>query len=241
MKHTVLIVDDERLARLALRRLLEERPDIEVVGEARSIQTAAEQLAELSPEIVFLDVEMPGGSGFDLFGLCDVRARVVFVTAYDDYAVRAFEVNALDYLVKPVQAEHIDRVLQRVDRPEVKPSPPTSALVGNDVVCLMEASAMKFARVSDITHIAAADDYTEVYLATGRMALVAVPLREWEERLPSDRFVRTHRSLLVNLHYVEEVTHADGRWLIRLRDVPSPLPMSRRFAQSLRKSLRVGV
>ena len=236
--HRALIVDDERLARVALREVLEIRPDVEVVGEADCIDTAVQLVGELRPDVIVLDVQMPGESGFDLFDRAEVTASVVFVTAYDEYAVRAFEVNALYYLVKPVGPEQIDRSLKRLCTTE--PPAPTRPLDLDDVVCLNEGQSMKFASVKSIVFISAADDYTEVHTDSGKVALVPTALREWEERLPAERFARTHRSTLVNLSYIDEVLHEGGTWTVTLRGVEATLPMSRRFAQALRKRLDTG-
>ncbi len=238
-----LIVDDERLARLALRSLLEERPDVTVVGEADSVVAARQRVAELKPDVVFLDVHMPGGSGFELFreGLA---AKVVFCTAYEQFAVRAFEVNALDYLVKPVGPEQIDRALSRLQvaptangAPAATP-PNDAALALDDLVSLREAHTLRFTRVRDVTHIQAADDYSEVHLVAGLAALVDVTLRRWELRLPASDFVRIHRSTLVNLHHVAEVRHADGHWQVVLQGVAEPLVVSRRVGRELGERLR---
>jgi two-component system LytT family response regulator len=226
-----LIVDDERLARVALRSLLEERGDVEVVGEADCVAAARLRLAELKPDVVFLDVQMPGGSGFELFG-DGLRTKVIFCTAYEQYAVRAFEVNALDYLVKPVSPEQVDRALQRLRLP-AEPNREDAPLGLDDLVALREAHALRFAPARDITFILAADDYSEVHLVTGEPALVDVTLRRWEARLPAADFVRIHRSTLVNLHHVARVEYAGERWQVVLEHGAAPLPVSRRIGREL--------
>lgn len=231
-----LIVDDERLARVALRNVLEERGDVEVVGEADSVGAAREKLQALAPDVVFLDVQMPGGSGFELFK-DEVRAKVVFCTAYEQYAVRAFEVNALDYLVKPVAPEQVDRALRRLVRPAEMQPDVSEPLEADDLVALRETRGLRFTKVRDITYIQAADDYSEVRLVDGATALVNVPLRRWEARLPAADFVRIHRSSLVNLRHVEEVQHVDGRFQVVLRGGPA-LAVSRRMASELKQRLR---
>jgi two-component system LytT family response regulator len=246
----VLIVDDERLARVALRSVLAERADVEIVGEADSVASARRKMAELSPDLIFLDVNMPGGSGFELFRE-PVSARVVFCTAYEQFAVRAFEVNALDYLVKPVGPEQIERALSRVPAAPVVASGLTGSaatgseaqdapLVLDDLVALRESHALRFVRVRDIVHLRAADDYSEVHLSSGRPALVDVTLRRWELRLPPADFVRIHRSSLVNLHHIDEVRYIDGRWEIAMRSSGESelLTVSRRVGRELGDRLR---
>ena len=111
-----LLIDDERLARTDLRSLLSEYQTIEVVGEADSVQTAVALIAAEEPDLLFLDIQMPGESGFDLLDKIDLQARIIFVTAYDEYAIRAFEVDAIDYLLKPVNPERLKTALERLDR-----------------------------------------------------------------------------------------------------------------------------
>jgi two-component system LytT family response regulator len=223
------IVDDERLARVALRDLLLELGSVEVVGEADSVAAARERLASLAVDVVFLDVQMPGGSGFELVSR-DLKPRVVFCTAYEHYAVRAFEVNALDYVVKPATPEALSRALSRV-RPAGE-----GALERGDLVALREAQSMRFVSVRDIVFILAADDYSEVHLTSGVPALVDVTLRRWEERLPASHFVRVHRSSLVNLDHVEALRAEDGQWRVHLRNAQT-LQVSRRVAAELKKRI----
>jgi two-component system LytT family response regulator len=231
----VLIVDDERLARVALRALLEERGDVEVVGEADGVRTARVQLEALQPDVVFLDVQMSGSSGFELFeGV--VQSKVIFCTAYEQYAVRAFEVNALDYLVKPVRPEGVERALTRLRQGTDVGQESGAALRHGDLVALREAHGLRFVKVTDISHLQAADDYSEVHLINGTSALVHVPLRRWELRLPATDFARIHRSFLVNLSHVDGVRQVDGAWHVVLRHGLS-LSVSRRMAGDVKKRL----
>jgi len=110
----VLIIDDERLARVELRRLLGAHPEVEVAGEARNASEAEAMISDLAPELLFLDIQMPGATGFDLLAKLEDAPQVIFTTAYDEYAVRAFEVNALDYLMKPIVPERLAAALERV-------------------------------------------------------------------------------------------------------------------------------
>ncbi len=243
MTYRALIVDDERLARVALRRLLDARDDVEVVGEASSIDSAIEHVVGTCPDVIFLDIQLPGENGFELFERADINAQVVFVTAFDEFALRAFEVNAIDYLVKPVTPEQLARALSRLTHDRRKGTSwqeGAGQLTRDDVVCLPEAQRMTFTPVSDIVSIRAAGDYTEVHLASNKSALVNVTLRKWEQRLPENVFVRIHRSTLVNLGYIDEVANEHGRWSVLLRVGNDPLPMSRRYALDIRRRLEIG-
>ena len=231
-----LIVDDERLARSVLKRLLAAHPDVEVVGEASCVDEAAAALEPLRPDLVFLDVQMPGGDGTQLFERADVRARVIFVTAWDQYAVRAFELNALDYLLKPVEPERLAQALDRA-RVSAQPQAPEEAssdgpLALDELLCLPHRGGMRFFRVRELAHLSAADDYCELHLVDGATLLSSVPLKGWETRLPAPAFLRVHRSYLINTAQVEQVSPTGSSYEVRLSG-GATVPMSRRRAAEL--------
>ncbi|MEZ4234669.1 MAG: LytTR family transcriptional regulator DNA-binding domain-containing protein [Myxococcota bacterium] len=209
---------------------------------AGSVDAAVAALEQFDPDVVFLDVQMPGGEGTTLFDRTEVDAQVVFVTAYDQYAVRAFEVHALDYLLKPVAperlAEALDRVRARVGAPTVPTEGEDDAPLSLDeLVCLPHRGAMRFFRVRDVVHLQAADDYCELHLVDGTALLSNTPLKDWEARLP-DVFLRVHRSHVVNVDAVVEVVPDGSAYEVRLRG-GAAVPMSRRQAAKLTERLRV--
>ncbi|HEU4409126.1 MAG TPA: response regulator [Polyangiaceae bacterium] len=246
---SALIVDDERLARRELRTLLAAHDAIEVVGEASSVREAVRRVEALAPDVVFLDVQMPRQSGFELLDQVENSFRVVFVTAYDAYALRAFEVNALDYLLKPVRPDRLARTLDRLLAPaEAEPpeSPRPGAAAPDDGSRRLEPDdhlfvsfdrRARFVRVRSIVCVCGAGDYSEVVLDDGQRALVSRTLRQWEERLPARAFVRIHRATIVNLDFVERVEKSDDEaYAVYLRGVEAPVTMSRR--QAARVKLR---
>jgi two-component system, LytTR family, response regulator len=228
-----LIVDDERLARRELVSLLAAHPEIAVVGEAASVDEAAPLIAQLDPDVVFLDIQMPRRSGFELLAACDVRGRIVFVTAHDVHAIRAFEVNALDYLMKPVHPERLAQTIARL-RAAVTDTAPANQLELDDHLFLTEGRAARFVRVRSIVCIRGADDYSELLVAGGVQLLSPRPLKDWEARLPERAFVRVHRTAIVNLEHVERVEPAGDAFRVHLRGAGEPVPMSRRHAARLR-------
>jgi two-component system, LytTR family, response regulator len=231
---SALIVDDERLARQELRTLLALHPEVEVRGEAASVDEAARQLAREQPDVIFLDIQMPGESGFDLFARAQVAARVVFVTAHDDHALRAFEVNALDYLLKPVAPARLAAAIARL-REDAGAERPARRLEYGDFVFLPVDGRSRFLRVNQIVSIAAAGDATVVSTADGLRGRVPRSLRSWEERLPPKQFVRIHREALVNLQFVERIEEwSHEAYQVHLRGQPSPLTLSRRYAARLK-------
>lgn len=234
--YTAIVVDDERLARRELKQLLEEGHghQLQVVGEAATVQEAATQARLHDPDIVFLDIHLAGESGFDLLPLLDHTVTVVFVTAFDRYAIRAFEVNALDYLLKPVAPQRLATTLARLHQPAA-PEPATQVLTCNDRLFLRLDDRMVFLRVRDVVAILAAGDDSVLLLADGRQARARKSLREWVDRLPESDFVRIHRSTIVNLDFVErleEWSHLSYR--VYLRGLAEPLQMSRRWGARVR-------
>lgn len=237
--HRALIVDDERLARRELATLLQSCRNVEVAGEADSVRTATLAAERLHPEIIFLDIQMPGESGFDLLPSLPADTAVVFVTAHDEYAVRAFEVNALDYLLKPV---HPDRLAATLERILARPAPERQSdrkLAYDDRLFVTVGSRPQFVRVDGIAAVEAAGDYTELILRDGTKALMSSPIRAWEQRLPEKHFMRIHRSTIINLEYIERVeAWSDHAYRVHMKEVRRVYAVSRRYAARLRAELR---
>jgi two-component system LytT family response regulator len=235
-RHAIL-VDDERLARRELRTLLEQAhaDHVHVAGEAASVSEAARLVQATDADVVFLDIQLAGETGLDLLPLLGADVDVVFVTAHDSYTLRAFEVNALDYLLKPVAP---DRLAVTVSRLAAAPPPtaPRGQVSYDDRLFLRLGQERAFVRVRDIVAIEAEGDGSTLRLAPQLTRRPSVKsLRDWEQRLPDRQFVRIHRSTIVNLEYVERLepwSHSSQH--VYLRGVPEPLTMSRRFATRLR-------
>jgi two-component system LytT family response regulator len=237
-----LLVDDERLARNELRRLLRDHPDIVVVGEARNVEEAEAWLREQPVDVLFLDIEMPGGSGFDLLDRLDPVPLVIFTTAYDEYAVRAFEVNALDYLLKPIAAERLAAALERVRQAWSK-TQVLSAVPGAATACpplervfVRECDRCWIVRLADIRLLESEGNYTRLYFGSQR-PLILRSLQALEARLDPSIFFRASRRHVVNLRWVEAVeSEVDGTLAVTLRDGPK-VEVSRRRSRLLRESL----
>lgn len=232
---TALIVDDERLARQELRALLSAHPEVQVVGEAASVDEAARQLARAQPDVIFLDIQMPGESGFDLFARAPVATPVVFVTAHDAHAIRAFDVNALDYLLKPVVPARLAESIARIRERSSSTSVAARRFEIGDFVFLPIDGRSRFIRVNHIVTVSAAGDATEVVTADGIRGRVPRSLKAWEERLPAKQFVRIHREAIVNLQFVDRIEEwSNDAYQVHLRGQPSPLTLSRRYASRLK-------
>lgn len=240
-----LIVDDERHARQKIRTLLASQPDVEIVRECANGDDAVKAIAEARPDLVFLDVQMPGRSGFDV--LRDVGAtvrHVVFVTAFDKYAVQAFEVQALDYLLKPFDRARFEMALERVRErmrdgvdlheklrelmAQIAPAKPAPL----DRIMIKSAGRITFLRVGEIEWIEAADNY--VRLHAGREThLIRETMTNLETQLDRRKFVRIHRSAIVNIDAIVEIRSLfHGDHSIRLR-TGAEIPLGRAYRERL--------
>jgi two-component system LytT family response regulator len=234
--YRALVVDDERVARRELTCLLQRHPEITVAGEASSIDEALQCLARTKPEVVFLDVQLPGESGFDLFERGNVSAPVIFVTAFDQLAMRAFEINALEYLVKPVDPDRLAEAVSRFLRRARPQAPPQGALRYDDCVLVDLGDNPRFVKLASIVCVLAEGDYTRVVTTAGSLGLMLRPLKEWERLLPERHFHRIHRSTLINCEQVTKIEPwFSGSFRVHLKDLEQPLTMSRRQASGFRQ------
>ncbi len=222
-----LLVDDERLARAGLRRLLKSHADVEVVGEAANAEEAVAQMKRLHPDVVFLDVEMPGRSGLELLEDLEDLPAVIFTTAYQDYAVRAFEVSALDYLLKPIVAERLAAALDKL-RAAAKPR-----VNGQQRVFVRDGERCWIIALDEIHMLESEGNYTRVYFA-GNRPLVYKSLNALETRLDPATFFRVSRSHIVNLRDIQSLEpQADGGLIATVTGVK--VGISRRQSRKLRE------
>jgi len=228
-----LVVDDERLARVELRTLLAAHPQIDATAEAADLNAAVAAMAGQAFDLVFLDIQLGTGTGFDLLPSIGASCRIVFVTAHDAYAIRAFEVNALDYLLKPVHPDRLASTIARIERPDPTPNA-VHRLTTDGVAFLRSGTSAGFVKVGSIACILAEGDYSRVVTIDGRETLVLRSLAEWEARLPVETFVRIHRSAIANSAVVARTTRGrDGRWRLHIPALAQPLVVSRRYGRRL--------
>jgi two-component system LytT family response regulator len=214
-----LIVDDERLARKELMKLLEEHPSVEVVGEATNADEADKMIEELNPDLLFLDIQMPGQTGFQLLESLDSVPLVVFTTAYDEFALKAFEVNALDYLLKPITAERLSEAVHKIHEKErMKAGRAHDKKLGlDDQVFVKDGDRCWFVSLANIRLFESDGNYIKVYFDTNR-PMIHKSLNALDEKLDERAFFRASRKHVVNLSWVEGIEPwFNGGLMVKLR------------------------
>jgi len=241
MEFSAIIVDDERLARVSLKKLLVPFTNINIVGEADSCTSAIEQIEIQKPQLVFLDIQLIGETGFDIVDKIDPAIKVVFVTAYDQYAIRAFEINALDYLLKPVNPKRLAATIERLARNTPSGIASTKRFKYTDSVYVkLNINTSTFIKIDSIRFIGSIGNYSKLTLTKGNKALVLKTLKQWMEELPNEKFVRIHQSTIVNLDYIDCIEKYDSNHhRIILKGNEEPLEISRRFMKSLKTKFNV--
>lgn len=244
-----LIVDDERLARNELRRLLKDFPEIEVIGEAKSAAEALVLIEERQPELLFLDIQMPGEDGFQLLERLDTVPLVIFTTAYDQYALKAFEINAMDYLVKPISPERLAASLQRIasrrtamegaEAGPVTASRAKDSMAGrNQRIFVRDGDRCWFVSLEEIVMMESEGNYTRLYFGANK-ALLLRSLNYLQQRLDPTLFFRANRKQIISLKFVEAIAQwPNGGYRVTLRG-GFDVVMSRRQAQNFQEATKI--
>jgi two-component system, LytTR family, response regulator len=218
-----IIIDDERLARTELRKLLQDFPEVEVIDEAANADEGINKIDSLQPDLVFLDIQMPGKTGFDMLAQLERAPHVIFTTAYDEYALKAFEVNALDYLLKPIEPKRLADAMQKLHVAETKENhiiPENfnqSILTEADQVFVKDGERCWFVKLSDIRLFESVGNYAKVFFASNK-PLILKSLNALEERLDPKTFFRANRKHIVNLRMIEKIEpYFNGGLLLELK------------------------
>lgn len=227
-----LIVDDEKLARDELKTQLEAYKQIDIIGEASDVESAYNFITREKPSLLFLDIDLGSNTGFDLLARIDTGFKVIFVTAHDEYAIRAFEVNALDYLLKPVWGDRLGACLKRLGDPHSEKLP--EKLESHDQILVKMRSSSRFIRVNEISCIESCADYTRIYSSRKVSGLVHHTMKRWLERLPSGDFIRIHKSYIINSNFVDRIDRSPDDGVHAYVVFPDKaLPVSRRYGSKL--------
>ena len=250
MTYRVIIADDEMLARKRLRMMLETKPEYAIVAECGDGPETVEAIVQHEPDLLFLDIKMPALDGFDVLEAVDaarIPPAIVFVTAFDTYAVKAFDVSATDYLLKPFNAGRLDqalaRVAERLTPPGLEPHLRTfletlkSERAFPDRFLVRASNHLYFVRETDIEWVDAADNYVRLH-AGGRAHFVRDTMKAFIAKLHPDRFIRVHRSVIVNIDHVQKLEpHGHGEYVLTMRD-GSRVTSSRAHSERLHALLK---
>jgi two-component system LytT family response regulator len=217
-----IIIDDERLARNELKKLLQSHSEIEVIEEAANVDEGIEKIELLHPDLIFLDIQMPGKDGFELLSEVEKAPRVIFTTAYDEYAIKAFEVNALDYLLKPIEPKRLGEALNKLQAEMMKDNPALAAnnrgpLTELDQVFVKDGERCWFVKLGEIRLFESVGNYAKVYFGTHK-PLILKSLNALEERLDDRMFFRANRKHIINLRWIEKIEpYFNGGLLVDLK------------------------
>jgi two-component system LytT family response regulator len=232
-----LIIDDERLARKELIKLLEDFPEIEILGEAANADEAFELINSLKPDLLFLDIQMPGKTGFELLEMLDSVPAVIFTTAYDEYALKAFEVNALDYLLKPIQLDRLNDTITKLEPP--KPEVATEKepkLNLHDQVFVKDGDKCWFVSLKDIRYFESDGNYIKVFFDTFK-PMIHKSLNALDEKLNDRDFFRASRKHIINLSWVEGIEPwFNGGLMVKLKG-GDKVEVSRRQAAKFKEKM----
>ena len=246
-----ILVDDESPSRIHLAKRLKDHPEVEIVGQAEDVSSAFDLVCAERPDVIFLDIQMPKENGFALLPKLETvepQPAVVFVTAFDEYAIKAFEANALDYLTKPVSAERLAKTILRLNErigpakgaaSETISPPPTETakrLEPEDLVLLRERSLSMMVKAREIAAIESQGDYTRIFLSEEKILMMKQPLSLWESQLPADLFTKVSRSLLVNRKSVAKMERKNLlSWDLYLEGTKAPITLSNLESKRLRQ------
>ncbi len=235
--YKALLVEDEFWAMVNLRDKLSNFPEIEIIGEAQNIKEAKKILSEKDPHVIFLDIQLKDGTGFDLLNEVEYNGKIIFVTAFDEHAIRAFEINALDYIMKPISEKRLGNAIKRIHLTNlpIKEVPP-ERFNKDDRIMVSNKDFINFICISDILLISSAQDYTSVSTTQMKKYLVLRTMNEWEERLPENIFCRIHRSHIINFNYIEKTQKLSSNSAnIYLKGFEEPFKVSKNYYQRIKQ------
>jgi two-component system LytT family response regulator len=250
-KIRAILVDDVELMRITLKKVLEQFPHIELIGEASDFDSAKELINSAKPDLVFLDIDLNGLTSIDLLSQVNHVPKIIFITSHPDFAIKAFELNAIDYILKPISTEKIKKAIERLTNDEVVPkqveNEVNSPLTENNerfeaeqIILLSFDNKMNFIKVKDINYIEAFGNYTKIFLSDGKLSITYNSIKNWDNKLPHDTFIQIHRSTIANLMNVvkiEKWTNDTGR--LYLKGIDKPFEISRSYFFQIKKKYKI--
>jgi two-component system LytT family response regulator len=232
-----LVIDDERLARKELIKLLEDFPEVEILGEAANADEAFELINSLNPDLLFLDIQMPGKTGFELLEMLDSVPKVIFTTAYDEYALKAFDINALDYLLKPIQLDRLNETITKLESPKQEVIEEKEPKLGlKDQVFVKDGDKCWFVSLKDIRYFESDGNYIKVFFETFK-PMIHKSLNALDEKLNDRDFFRASRTHIINLSWVESIEPwFNGGLMVKLKG-GDKVEVSRRQAAKFKEKM----
>lgn len=233
-----IIVDDERPARKELIFLLKDIPGIVVQGDVDNIKDAITLITVKKPDLVFLDIQLSGENGFDLLKKIPLNFKVIFVTAYDEYAIKAFEVNATDYLLKPVDPKRLELALKRITKVPVNTNSEIKKFEYCDSIYVKQNNCTaRFIEINSIIAITSIANHSKLETQDGNSYVILKTLKQWEAELPEAFFIRIHRSTIINLKFIHKIeTHSKTHHQVQMKHIESPFEVSRNCFKNLKKA-----
>jgi len=249
-----VIVDDVDMIRMTMKKLLQNFPVIEFVGEAADYDSAKELINKTKPDLVFLDIDLNGITSLDLINEVNCNPKIIFITAHPDFALKAFELNAVDYIMKPISTDRIRKAIERITSTmvaaeiEANPEEPVvgfneseeGKLEAEQLILLNFDNKMNFIKIKDIHYIEAFGNYTKIYMNDGKLSITYNSIKGWASRLPEDMFIQIHRSTMVNLTQITKIERAandTGR--LQLSGIEEPFEISRSYFYQMKKKYKL--
>lgn len=239
-----VIIDDVEVMRVTLKKVLAQFPHIELVGEASSFDEARDVINALQPDLLFLDIDLNGLTSVDLIGELNCTPKIIFITSHENFAVKAFELNAVDYIIKPISAKRISKAIEKLTTPQDENADLSAendeTFQSDQIILLNFDNKMNFIKIKDINYIEAYGNYTKVNMEDGKLSITYNSIKNWDSKLPEDIFIQIHRSTIVNLLNVQKIekwTNDTGR--LYLKDVEKPFEISRSYFFQIKKKYKM--
>ncbi len=241
-----VVIDDVDMMRATLKKVLEAFPAIEIVGEAADYESARTVINDTRPDLIFLDIDLNGLTSMDLLNEINCSPKIIFITSHSDFAIKAFEINAIDYILKPISSDRLRKAIDKVI--EIREDLEIDGVLGDtgevfkqdQIILLNFENKLTFIKIHEINYIEAFGNYTKIFMYDGKLSVTYNSIKNWESRLPDDIFVQIHRSTVVNILNVvkiEKWTNDTGR--LFLHGVEKPFEISRSYFFQMKKKYKV--
>ncbi|MEI6508193.1 MAG: LytTR family DNA-binding domain-containing protein [Bacteroidota bacterium] len=238
-----VIVDDVDSMRIVLKKLLSNFEQIQIIGEASDYDEAKTIIQEERPDLLFLDVDLNGITSLDLLNSLNYSPMVIFITSHPDYAIKAFELNAIDYLLKPISLERLTKSIEKVsnkEETEIWAEDSNEKFGPDHIILLTFDNKLCFVKIKEINYIEAYGNYTKVYLMDGKLSITYNSIKNWDTKLPEDIFIQIHRSTIINLLNVTKIEKwANDTGRLYLKDIEKPFEISRSYFFQIKKKYKM--